>query len=247
MRADVVTLFPDLFRAALSTSILRIAQEKGLLDAHLTDLRDFATDRYRSVDDRPFGGGPGMVLKVEPVVKAVRVVRALAEPPGRLLIMCPQGRRLDQALAVELSREERLVLIAPRYEERIVELLAPERVSIGDVILSGGELPALCVLDAVVRLLPGALGDETSASCESFSDELAGGLEYPQYTRPAEFEGSRVPEVLLSGDHAKVRAWREEQAGLRTARWRPDLVRSQAGAARRQESNHDRPGFDEGS
>ncbi|MCZ7647342.1 MAG: tRNA (guanosine(37)-N1)-methyltransferase TrmD [Planctomycetota bacterium] len=228
MRIDVITIFPEMFAGVLSTSILRIAREKNKLQVELTDLRDFTTDRHRSVDDRPFGGGPGMVLKVEPVAKAVREVR-VRKPgaPGRLLLMCPQGRVFDQAFARELAAEPRLLLVAPRYEgydERIVEILKPERVSIGDYVLTGGELPAMVVIDAVARLLPGVLGDEQSAEWESFSPAGQGLLEYPQYTRPAEFEGRAVPEVLLSGDHAKVEAWRREQARKRTADFRPDLL-----------------------
>lgn len=230
MRVDVLTIFPAMFEGVISHSILRIAQEKGLLEIVLTDLRDFTTDRHRSVDDRPFGGGPGMVLKVEPVAKAVRALRAkVPDAPGRLLVMCPRGRVFDQTLARELSLEPRLILIAGRYEgydERIVELLQPELVSIGDFVLSGGELPAMVVIDALARLLPGVLGDETSTVCESFSPGNEGLLEYPQYTRPAEFEGHAVPEVLLSGDHAEIEAWRRRQALERTRKERPDLLKS---------------------
>jgi len=227
MRVDVVTIFPQLFQGVLAHSIPRIAQEKGLLEVNLTDLRDYTTDKHRTVDDRPFGGGPGMVLKIEPVVKAVRDLRAkLPDPPGRVILMCPQGRPLSQALVEELAAEPRLILVAPRYEgydERLVEILAAERVSIGDYVLSGGELPALVLMDAVIRLLPGALGDSESAVWESFSQASGGLLEYPQYTRPAEFEGRAVPEVLVSGDHAKIEQWRREQARQRTRELRPDL------------------------
>ncbi|MCW8132784.1 MAG: tRNA (guanosine(37)-N1)-methyltransferase TrmD [Planctomycetota bacterium] len=228
MRVDVVTIFPPMFEGVISQSILRIAREKGTLDVVLTDLREYTLDRHRTVDDRPFGGGPGMVMKAEPVVKAVRDLRAQApEPPGRLLLMCPQGRVFDQAYAQELAREPRLILLCARYEgydERIVELLKPERVSIGDYVLTGGELPAMVVLDAVTRLQPGVLGDDASAVSESFSPANEGLLEYPQYTRPAEFEGLKVPEILLSGDHAKIEAWRREQALERTRAQRPDLL-----------------------
>jgi tRNA (guanine37-N1)-methyltransferase len=227
MRVDVITIFPGLFEGVAAHSILRLAREKGLLDLALTDLREYTTDRHRSVDDRPFGGGPGMVLKVEPVVKAVRDVRARAPEPGKLLLPCPRGRVFHQALAQEWAREQRLILVAAHYEgydERIVEVLKPERVSIGDYVLTGGELPALVILDAVVRLLPGALGDPESAKSESFAPENEGLLEYPQYTRPAEYEGHAVPEVLLSGDHARIAAWRGEQARARTRASRPDLL-----------------------
>jgi tRNA (guanine37-N1)-methyltransferase len=227
MRVDVITIFPGLFEGVASHSILRLAREKGLLDLVLTDLREYTTDRHRSVDDRPFGGGPGMVLKVEPVVKAVRDVRARAPEPGKLLLPCPRGRVFNQALAREWAKERRLILIAAHYEgydERIAGILKPERVSIGDYVLTGGELPALVIMDAVVRLLPGALGDPESTKSESFAPENEGLLEYPQYTRPAEFEGQAVPDVLLSGDHARIAAWRREQARARTRASRPDLL-----------------------
>lgn len=228
MRVDVVTIFPPMFEGVISQSMIRIAREKGLLDVALTDLRDYTLDKHRTVDDRPFGGGPGMVLKAEPVVKAVRDLRTrMPDPPGRVLLMCPQGRVFSQGYARELSREPRLILLCARYEgydERIVELLKPERVSIGDYVLTGGELPAMVVLDAVTRLLPGVLGDEASAVSESFSPENEGLLEYPQYTRPAEFEGLKVPDVLLCGDHAKIEAWRREQSLERTRASRPDLL-----------------------
>lgn len=229
MRIDVITLFPRMFEGVLSESMLRIAQEKKILSAEITNLRDFGLGRHRSVDDRPYGGGPGMVLRPEPLIDAVRAVRAkVPETPGRLLLMCPRGRRFDQAYARELSNETRLILAAPHYEgydERIVSVLQPELVSIGDVVLTGGELPALTVIDAVVRLLPGVLGDDSSTHSESFAPGNAGLLEYPQFTRPAEYEGQSVPEILLSGDHAKIEAWRREQARLRTQSDRPDLLK----------------------
>jgi len=229
MRIDVITLFPRMFEGVLSESMLRIAQEKKILSVDVTNLRDFGLGRHRSVDDRPYGGGPGMVLRPEPLIDAVRAVQAkVPETPGRLLLMCPRGRRLDQAYARELSGSERLILAAPHYEgydERIVSVLQPELVSIGDVVLTGGELPALTVIDAVVRLLPGVLGDDSSTHSESFAPGNAGLLEYPQYTRPPEYEGRAVPEILLSGDHAKIDAWRREQAKLRTQSDRPDLLK----------------------
>lgn len=231
MRVDIITIFPGMFAGVLGESILKIAQEKGKLRVVVTDLREFAADRHHKVDDRPYGGGPGMVMKAEPVVKAVREIRGL-EPgdPGRLLLMCPRGRRFSQGYARELAASSRLVLVAGHYEgydERIVACLRPELVSIGDYVLTGGELPALVVLDAVARLLPGVLGDAESAVSESFAPGNAGWLEYPQYTRPAVFEGQAVPEVLVSGDHAKIAAWRREQARSRTQRERPDLLRNE--------------------
>lgn len=229
MRIDVITLFPAMFQGFLSESMLRIAGEKQLLDVALTNLRDFTSDRHKSVDDRPYGGGPGMVLKCKPVVQAVRHIQAQdSVHPGRLILMCPRGRKFDQDLARELSLERRLILVAPHYEgydERILELLQPECVSLGDFVLTGGELPALALIDAVARLLQGVLGDDSSSHSESFSPGNEGLLEYPQYTRPAEFEGLSVPEILLSGDHAKVEAWRRQEAEKLTQRQRPDLLR----------------------
>lgn len=229
MRADILTIFPGMFAGVLGESILRIAQEKQKLRTVVTDLRDFATDRHKTVDDRPYGGGPGMVMKVDTVVQGVRAIRA-QEPrdPGRLLLMCPRGRVFNQAFARELARETRLIFVAGHYEgydERIVELLRPELVSIGDYVLTGGELPAMVILDAVVRLLPGVLGDDASVESESFAPANEGLLEYPQYTRPAVFENLAVPEVLVSGNHAKVAAWRREQARRKTELHRPDLLK----------------------
>ena len=228
MRVDVITIFPELFQGALSHSIPRIAQEKGALQVCLTDLRDYTADKHRKVDDRPFGGGPGMVLKPEPVVNAVRDVRSkVPGQPGRLIVLCPRGKKFTQALAQEMSREERLIFVPAHYEgydERIVEILQPELISMGDFVLSGGELPALVVIDAVVRLLPGVLGDSESTLSESFAPGNDGMLEYPQYTRPAEFEGHKVPDMLLSGNHALIAAWRKEQSLERTKRDRPDLL-----------------------
>ncbi len=216
MRIDIVTLFPRMFAGVLSESMLRLAQEKNILRTALVNPRDFTTDRHKSVDDKPYGGGPGMVWKCKPVVEAVRYMQAQEpETPGRVLLMCPRGRVFDQAYARELSLEKRLILIAPHYEgydERVVEILKAERLSIGNFVLTGGELPALVVIDAVTRLLPGVLGDDQSAHVESFSPGNAGLLEYPQYTRPVEFEGLRVPDILVSGDHAKIEAWRREQS-----------------------------------
>jgi tRNA (guanine37-N1)-methyltransferase len=223
LRIDILTLFPDMFTPILGTSIPKRAAEKGLVSYHLTDIRAFSTDVHKSVDDRPFGGGPGMVMMAPVVCAAVEATEAQDPRPARRLLMSPQGRTFDQSLAEELARESRLLLIAGHYEgfdERIIECLAPTEVSIGDYVLSGGELPALVVIDAVVRLLPGVLGHENSAADESFADGL---LEFPQYTRPREFRGMPVPDILLSGNHQAIAAWRLEQRKRRTEQRRPDL------------------------
>jgi tRNA (guanine37-N1)-methyltransferase len=212
LRVDLLTLFPGLFDGFLDESILKRAIDKGLVDIRRWNLRDWAEGRHKQVDDRPFGGGPGMVLMAPPVVAAVEAVRGMVDPPGRLIVLTPRGRRLDQALVRDLARETRLVLLCGRYEgfdERIFAALDPEPLSIGDYILSGGEVPAMVVIDAVMRLIPGVLGDAESALDESFGPE--GDLEYPHYTRPREFRGSAVPEILLSGDHAAIARWRAEQ------------------------------------
>lgn len=210
-RFDVLTLFPGLFEGFLDESILKRALGRGLVEVNRWDIRDWAEGKHRQVDDRPFGGGPGMVLMAPPVVAAVEAVQALGERPGRLLALTPTGRRLDQAWVEELAREPRLVLLCGRYEgfdERIFETLSPEPLSIGDYVLSGGEVAAMVVIDAVMRLIPGVLGDAESAVDESFGPD--GGLEYPHYTRPREYRGREVPETLLSGDHAAIARWRRE-------------------------------------
>jgi tRNA (guanine37-N1)-methyltransferase len=215
---DVLTLFPGLFDGFLDESILKRAIDRGLIHVRLRDIRDWAEGKHRQVDDRPFGGGPGMVLMAPPVVAAVEAVREGGETPGRLIALTPQGRRLDQAWVRELARERRIVLLCGRYEgfdERILETLGPEQLSIGDYVLSGGEVAAMVVIDAVMRLIPGALGDDESASDESFGPD--GNLEYPHYTRPREFRGRAVPEILLGGNHAAIEAWRREQSKRRTA------------------------------
>ena len=208
-RLDVLTLFPAIFDGFLSQSIIRRAIVKGLVAIERWDIRSWAQGKHKPVDDRPFGGGPGMVLMAPPVVTAVEAVRALAEPSGRLIALSPQGRRLDQPWVAELAREPRVILLCGRYEgfdERIIEILRPELLSVGDFILSGGEVAAMVVLDSVVRLIPGVLGDAQSAVDESFGPD--GGLEYPQYTRPRVYRDRAVPEVLLSGDHAAIARWR---------------------------------------
>jgi tRNA (guanine37-N1)-methyltransferase len=224
MRIDILTLFPEMFPAVLDQSILRIAREKGLVEYHLWNIRDFSQDKHKKVDDRPYGGGPGMVMRPEPVFSAIEAVEKEDPAPSKKVLLSPQGVRFSQSLAVELSRERRLLFLCGHYEgldERIREGFDFLEISIGDYVLSGGEIPAMVIVDAVVRLIPGVLGDETSVSSESFSEGL---LEYPQYTRPREFRGMKVPEVLISGNHEEIRRWRLEQARARTRRKRPDLL-----------------------
>ena len=223
MRIDILTLFPEMFGPFLGTSIPRRAADKGLVSYHLTNIRDFATDAHKSVDDKPFGGGPGMVMMPTVLVEAVRSVEKVDERPVTRILLSPQGRVFDQTLARELAGKDRLLMVAGRYEgfdERIIDTLQPIEVSIGDYVLSGGELAAMVLIDAVVRLLPGALGAEGGADDESFADGL---LEFPQYTRPREYDGRAVPDILLSGDHKAIAKWRLEQRKLRTAARRPDL------------------------
>lgn len=227
MRIDVLTLFPEMFESPLSYSILKRAQQAGIVDIVLTNIRDFATDKYKKVDDKPYGGGQGMVMMPGPIFDCFEYVEKLSAEKGRVILLTPQGQKFNQAKAAELSAEKRLILISGRYEgfdERIRTGLGAEQISIGDYVLSGGELAAMAVIDAVVRLLPGALGDEDSSKDESFSQSSEGGLEYPQYTRPEVFRGMRVPEILLSGDHGKIAEWRRQQALERTKKWRPDLL-----------------------
>ena len=224
MRIDVLTLFTEMFESPLSYSILGRARQRGVVDIVLTNIRDFAADSYKKVDDKPYGGGPGMVMMPGPVFDCFEHVRKQADEKGRVILLTPQGRPFDESLAEELSREKRLILIAGRYEgfdERIRIGLDAEQVSIGDYVISGGELAAMVIIDAVVRLLPEALGDENSATEESFSQGL---LEYPQYTRPEEFRGMKVPDILLSGNHAKIAEWRKQQSLERTKKQRPDLL-----------------------
>jgi tRNA (guanine37-N1)-methyltransferase len=221
-RIDILTLFPEMFDGFLSASIVGRAVRSGLVEVQRTNLRDFAKDSYGSVDDSPYGGGVGMVLMCEPVFDAVESLRK-AGPPGTVVLLTPQGRPLGQELAVDLSRRDRLILVCGHYEgfdERIRQGLADLEISVGDFVLSGGEVAAMAVTDAVVRLQPGALGKDESSQAESFSEGL---LEYPQYTRPREFRSMEVPEVLLGGDHAKIARWRQEQSELRTMQRRPEL------------------------
>jgi tRNA (guanine37-N1)-methyltransferase len=222
VRVDVLTIFPGILEGPLRESLLGKAIDAGVIDVRVHDIRDHASDRHRQVDDEPFGGGPGMVMKPEPIFSAVE---SLGEGPKRVILLSPAGRRLDQATVRELAGAPWLVLIAGRYEgvdERVVEGLGAEEVSIGDYVLSGGEIPALVVLEAVTRLVPGVVGREESLAAESFEDGL---LDHPHYTRPQEFRGRRVPDVLLSGDHAAIAAWRRRAAEEKTRRNRPDLLR----------------------
>ena len=221
MRIDIVTLFPRMVEGPIGESILGRARERGLIEIRVVNLRDYATGKHRVTDDYPFGGGGGMVLKPEPLFAAVEALRT---PGARVVLLDPRGRRLTQEIVGELSRVAHLILLAGRYEgvdERVSSGLADDELSIGDYVLTGGELPALIVTDAVARLCPGVLGDAGAARNDSFASGL---LEGPQYTRPEEFHGMRVPEVLLSGDHAKIAHWRRLQALWRTWRRRPDLL-----------------------
>ena len=228
MKFDIVTIFPRMIEAGLSEGIISRGIAGGLLDVQVHDLRDFTTDRHRSVDDMPYGGGPGMVMKPEPLMRAVAHISATRGTPGAVVLLSPQGRAFTQAEAARLVARGHVALLCGRYEgmdERVRELVATEEISIGDYVLSGGELPALVVLDAVSRLVPGVVGDEQSVAEESFS---RGVLDYPHYTRPAEVAGRRVPDVLLSGHHAEVRRWRRKAALARTLERRPDLLTAAA-------------------
>jgi len=226
---DIITIFPEVCKPYLDSSILGIAQEKGKLEIHLHNLRDYTLDKHRKVDDRPFGGGPGMILTPEPVFRAVEAIKQTADgrrQTAKVILLSPQGKTLNQKLAEKLSKRKHLILICGRYEgvdERVRESLVSEEISIGDYILSGGELAALVLTDSLARLLPGVLGHKDSNVRESFSDNL---LEYPQYTRPADFRGLRVPQVLLSGDHKKIEEWRKHQAVKITKKKRPDILTS---------------------
>ena len=228
MRVDVITIFPDLFEPYLSEGMLAIAREKDLLDVHVHNLRDYTTDKHKSVDDRPYGGGPGMVMMPGPIFAAVEDIEARAGASSRRILLSPQGRTFDQRLAFELAAEPHLTFVCGRYEgfdERVHVGLGAEEISVGDYVLTGGELPALVIIDAVARLLPGVLGHEDSARLDSFSDEQ-GVLDYPQYTRPAEVRGMTVPEVLLSGHHQAIADWRRECSLQRTRQRRPDILKN---------------------
>jgi len=222
MKIDVLTLFPAMFAGPLDESIIMRARKSGLLDLKIHQLRDWTHDRHKTVDDKPFGGGPGMLLKPEPLFEAIE---SLKREGKKVILLSPSGRKFDQSIARELAKENDLLLVTGHYEGfdgRVREGLADDELSIGDYVLTNGALPAMVVIDAVTRLLPGVLGDDESSHDESFSHGL---LEYPQYTRPAEFRGMKVPEVLLNGNHAEIEKWRREQAKLRTEKQRPDLMK----------------------
>jgi tRNA (guanine37-N1)-methyltransferase len=223
MIVDVITIFPGMFEGPMSASIVGLARERGLLEVRCHDLRDWTHDRHRTTDDAPYGGGPGMVMKPEPIFESLDAVQALEDEPGYVVFTTPAGTPFSQALATELADKERLIFVCGRYEGFDERALAAAdlELSIGDYVLTGGELPAMVAIDAVARLLPGVLGDDESSVDESFSEGL---LEYPQYTRPAEFRGLSVPAVLMSGDHAKIAQWRAEQSIRKTVRMRPDLL-----------------------
>ncbi|HLA85113.1 MAG TPA: tRNA (guanosine(37)-N1)-methyltransferase TrmD [Thermoguttaceae bacterium] len=225
MRFDVVTLFPEIFSGYTGQSLLAKAIARGLIDVRLHNPRDWSTDKHHKVDDRPFGGGPGMVLKVEPIVECVEAVRRLEAEPGHLVMLTPQGRRLDQGVVEQLATKQRIILLCGRYEgfdERIRTILEPDEISLGDFVLNGGEVAAMAVIDAVIRLVPEVLGDEDSSAGDSFSgpERL---LEFAQYTRPREYRGLEVPPVLLGGDHQAIARWREEDGRRRTEERRGDL------------------------
>jgi len=225
MRIDIITIFPKMFEPILNESIVKRAQQKGRVKIYIHNQRDYTRDKHRKVDDRPFGGGSGMVMTCEPIFNAVEKIRSRVT--GRkacVILLCPQGKRFNQKMAQRLARVRHLILVCGHYEgvdERVKKYLVDEEVSIGDYVLTGGELPAMVLVDSVVRLLPGVLGDKNSLNFESFKGNL---LEYPQYTRPANFKGKAVPKILLSGDHKKIEAWRKKEALKRTKERRPDLL-----------------------
>lgn len=228
MRIDVVTIFPKMFDAVLGESIIKRAQKKGVVEIDIIDLRSFSKDKHRKVDGKPFGGGPGMVMNAEPFFEAVNYIRRKTKGrrlKTRIILMSPKGRTFDHRLAKKISAYEHIILLCGHYEgidERIRQHLIDEEISVGDFVLTGGELPAMMIIDAVTRLLPGALGNEDSSESESFSKGM---LEYPQYTRPANYKGMKVPETLLSGDHEKIKEWRRKESAKITKKKRPDLMR----------------------
>lgn len=226
MRFDVLTLFPDIFQGYLGQSLLKRAIQAGLVDVQLHDIRDWSKTKHNTVDDRPFGGGPGMVMKVEPVVECVEAVRSKGEEPGHLVMLTPQGRRLDQPAVERLAQHKRILLLCGRYEgfdERIRLILEPEEISVGDYVLNGGEVAAMVVIETTIRLVPGVLGDEDSSVYDSFSGDRRW-LECAQYTRPREYRGLEAPEVLLNGNHAEIERWRLEDSRQRTLERRRDLL-----------------------
>ncbi len=225
IRFDIITLFPQIFPGYLGESLLSKAIERGQVEVHLHNLRDWSSDKHHKVDAPPYGGGPGMLIQVQPVVDCVEAVQRLDDRPGELLLMSPQGQMLKQAVVSELVETSRLILLCGRYEgfdQRVIEILKPREISLGDFVLNGGEVAAMAIIDAVIRLIPGVLGDERSAVEDSFTDEAL--LEFPQYTRPREFRGHVVPDVLLSGNHQQIASWRAEQRLQRTVDRRSDLM-----------------------
>lgn len=228
MRFDILTLFPDLFESYLGQSILKLAIDRNLVDIRTHNFRDFAEGKHKQVDDKPFGGGPGMLMMCPPIYNCVEAVQQQAETPAKLIMMSPQGRTLDQGLVEELALEKRVMVLCGRYEgfdDRIREGLQPMEISAGDFICNGGEVPAMLLIDTVIRLIPGVLGDETSSKYDSFSH--SGLLEHPQYTRPREFRGMTVPEILLSGNHKAIAEWQHEESLKRTAERRSDLLKQE--------------------
>ncbi len=226
MRFDVLTLFPEMFPGYLGQSLLKLAIERQLVEVQLHNIRDWAHNKHNTVDDRPFGGGPGMVLKVEPVVECVEEVQRQAPKPGRVIMLTPQGRRLDQRMVEELAQQPRLLLLCGRYEgfdERVRTILQPDEISIGDYILNGGEVGAMVLIDSCIRMVPGVLGDEQSNQEDSFSSGNRH-LEFAQYTRPREYRGHSVPEILLSGNHPQIAEFRREESLARTRQRRMDLL-----------------------
>jgi tRNA (guanine37-N1)-methyltransferase len=225
LRFDIITLFPDIFSGYLGESLLAKAIAKGLVEVRAHNLRDWSRNKHHKVDAPPYGGGPGMLIQVEPVVECVEAVRAMAADPGELLVMSPQGETLRQSMMPALARQTRIILLCGRYEgfdQRVMEILQPKEISLGDFVLNGGEVAAMAIIEGAIRLVPGVLGDAMSSHEDSFSDEDL--LEFPQYTRPREFRGHTVPEVLLSGNHAEIAKWRAEQRRLRTKARRSDLL-----------------------
>jgi len=225
MRIDIITIFPNMFSAVLGESIIKRAQEKGKVKIFVHDLRIYTLDKHHKVDDRPFGGGSGMLLQAEPIFRAVEAVKKKVKGKSRVVLLCPQGKIFNQPHAKRLSKCANLIFICGHYEgvdERVRQYLADEEISIGDYVLTGGELPAMVLVDSIVRLIPGVLGDKNSLNFESFEGNL---LEYPQYSRPAKFRNWPVPEVLVSGAHDKISAWRKSEAFKRTRQRRPDLLK----------------------
>ncbi len=228
LRFDIITLFPQIFDSFLSESLLAKAIESGLVEVHTHDIRQWTLDKHQKVDDRPFGGGPGMLLQVQPVVDCVQAVRAMTDGPGELILLTPQGTTLRQPMVRQMANCRRLLLLCGRYEgfdQRVIDILKPQEISLGDFILNGGEIAAMAIVESVIRLVPGFMSDQQSCQQESFTDSDL--LEFPQYTRPRDFRGYCVPEILLSGNHQQIAAWREQQRLLRTAQRRQDLLSNQ--------------------